>query len=261
MVPDDIMTKVRQALATIEAEEQVRVLFAVESGSRAWGFASTDSDFDVRLIYIHRPEWYLSIDTDERRDVIEKMLPDDIDLSGWDIRKASRLFAKSNPPLLEWLDSPIVYRDDPLFTSALRGLLPAYYSPAACMHHYLRMARNDTSAYLRGPLVRWKKYFYVLRPLLACRWIEQDRGPVPMLFSTLLETITDQPALRATIDDLLARKMASSEMGEGPPIVSIHDFANSEMSRLEAVAAGMAKLPVDLEALNDLFRVTLRRVW
>src|SRR6186997_1931414 len=118
--------KIETVLADIEREEWVRICLAVESGSRAWGFASTDSDYDVRFVYAHPRDWYLSIDLESRRDVIERPLTDEVDLAGWDVRKAMGLFAKSNPPLLEWLDSPIVYADDGRFAAALRGLLPAF---------------------------------------------------------------------------------------------------------------------------------------
>jgi uncharacterized protein len=257
MVSSDVIQQIQREIALIEAEESVRVLYAVESGSRAWGFASADSDYDVRLIYIHRPEWYLSINLKEKRDVIERQCPGDIDLSGWDIRKAFRLFAKSNPPLLEWLDSPIVYREDHEFTSSLRELLNRFYSPAACIYHYLSMARNTEAAYLRGPTVKVKKYFYLLRPLLAARWIEQDRGPVPMLFSRLLDTISDRNDLLLKIDELLARKTAGTEMGEESRIGVIHEFATVELPRLDDVAAKMTKQSVGIEPLNVLFRKTL----
>jgi hypothetical protein len=261
MVSPEVVEQVRRELAAIEAAEGVRVLYAVESGSRAWGFASTDSDYDVRLVYVRRPEWYLSIDLEEKRDVIERQCPGDVDLSGWDVRKALRLFARSNPPLVEWLDSPVVYRDEIGFAGRLRELLPAFHSTAASMHHYLRMARNNHHAYLRGETVRLKKYFYALRPVLAARWVEQGRGPVPMLYSRLLDTLDGPPALRAEIDDLLARKIAGDELAEGPRLPAIHAFVTAEMDRLEAVAAGLPKTPPELEPLNGLFRQTLRAAW
>lgn len=259
-VSPEVVARIRDELARLEATADVRVLYAVESGSRAWGFASADSDYDVRLIYIHRPEWYLSV-SDDRRDVIERQLPGDIDLSGWDVRKALRLFAKSNPPLLEWLDSPVVYRDAAAFTAPFRELLRAYYSPTACLYHYLRMARNTEAAYLRGPTARAKKYFYLLRPLLAARWIAAGRGPVPMLFSRLLDTISDRPELLAAVADLLARKTAGTELGDGPRIEAIHEFAAAEFPRLEAAGAALPRTSPDWEPLNELFRATLRTTW
>jgi predicted nucleotidyltransferase len=111
VIDEAIVEEVRRRLDQVEASEGVRILLAVESGSRAWGFPSRDSDYDVRFVYIHPPEWYLSVDAEFRRDVIERPILDEIDLSGWEIRKALLLFAKSNPPLLEWLASPLVYKD------------------------------------------------------------------------------------------------------------------------------------------------------
>ena len=110
----DTVAVIRSMLADVEASEDVRICLAVESGSRAWGFPSADSDYDVRFIYVRHPDSYLSIE--DVRDVIERPLTDNIDLSGWDIRKALHLFRKSNPPLLEWLQSPMVYSDRPSFT-------------------------------------------------------------------------------------------------------------------------------------------------
>ena len=107
----DVSERVVADLDSIERDENVRVLLAVESGSRAWGFASVDSDFDVRFIYIREPQWYLSIDVEDRPDTIERPLHDELDVSGWDVRKALRLFRKSNPPLLEWLQCPIIYQE------------------------------------------------------------------------------------------------------------------------------------------------------
>jgi predicted nucleotidyltransferase len=261
VVAAEVIESVRRELTAVEAAEGVRVLYAVESGSRAWGFASADSDYDVRLVYVRRPEWYLSIDLEQKRDVIERQCPGDIDLSGWDVRKALRLFARSNPPLVEWLDSPIVYRDEYHFADRLRRLLPAFHSDAAAVHHYVRMARNNHRAYLRGGTVRLKKYFYVLRPVLAARWVEQGRGPVPMLYARLLDTLDGPPGLRAEIDDLLARKIAGDELAEGPRLPAVHAFVTAEMDRLEAVAAGLSKARPDPEPLNELFRQTLREVW
>ena len=172
--------EIKRRLAALEKSEDAAILLCVESGSRAWGFESSDSDYDVRFIYVRRPEAYLSIDLESHRDVIERPIVDEIDLSGWDIRKALKLFQKSNPPLLEWLQSPLIYVERDSFAGRLRALLPDYYSPRNCFHHYFHMARGNVREYLRGETVWRKKYFYVLRPLLALRWLELGLGPVPM---------------------------------------------------------------------------------
>ncbi len=257
MIPPAARLAIESALAAVAADG-VRVLFAVESGSRAWGFASADSDFDVRFVYARPRDWYLSIDLESQPDTVERMLPGDIDLAGWDVRKALGLFAKSNPPLVEWLDSPIVYADDGVFRAELKRLLPAVYSPAACLHHYTRMARRTVNAFLGRPAVKRKKYLYVLRPLLAARWIEQGRGPVPMPFADLFVTLgPDHAGVRSAIDALVAEKQAGGELGAGPPVAALEAFVHPEHARLVAVAAGMPKTQPDRAAVDALFRRTV----
>jgi hypothetical protein len=248
-----VFHNVQRLIESVESHEHVRVLLAVESGSRAWGFPSRDSDYDVRFVYVHPKAWYLSIETDVRRDVIERPLNDLIDLSGWDIRKALRLFAKANPPLIEWLSSPIVYKDEAGFRGELLRLLPVYYQPRSCMYHYLRMAENNRRDYLDGSTVWTKKYLYVLRPILAVRWIEQGRGPVPMEFKKLIVTVDDRDALLKEIGDLIERKRNGEELDQGPPIPVISVFIHEEMDRLSK--AFMKKEPeaLDLQPLQDLF--------
>ncbi len=188
--------EIRDTLDRIETREDVRVLYAVESGSRAWGFASTDSDWDVRFLYLRRPEWYLSVQ--RRRDVLEYPLADGLDVSGWDLKKALGLFAKSNPPLLEWLRSPIVYREAFSAAARLRVLAADYFSPRSCMHHYLSMAEGNYREYLQRDPVRVKKYFYVLRPVLACRWIQMHGTTPPTEFAPWWRTSCRHACVRSS---------------------------------------------------------------
>lgn len=197
------------ALAAVEREHAVRLLFAAESGSRAWGFASPDSDYDVRFVYVHARDWYLRLG--EPRDVIEQMLPDDLDVSGWDLRKALRLFARSNIALYEWLGSPIVYREDPAFAVPARELIARHFQPAAALHHYLGTARTTFHEHLSGETVRLKKVFYFLRPILACRWIEQTRTQPPTAFAELVAADWVHADERTTIAELQHRKQLASE--------------------------------------------------
>jgi uncharacterized protein len=256
---DAISTRIQSELTSLEQSEDIVILLAVESGSRAWGFPSLDSDFDVRFIYLHHRDWYLSID--EHRDVIEKPILDNLDISGWDIRKALKLFQKSNPPLLEWLQCPIVYREQFSFANQLRALLPAFYSPKACFFHYLHMARGNVREYLHGDLVWQKKYFYVLRPLLAMRWIEESLGPVPIEFGRLVEATIHDMNLRQEIDRLVDAKKAGVELDRGPRIPAISCFIEAEMDRLESKTADSPTVAPPVDKLNDLFRDTLAEVW
>lgn len=248
-----IRAEIDLRLHDVEAENGVRILYAVESGSRAWGFPSADSDWDVRFVFVRPRDWYLSVNLEDRRDVIERPIVDHVDLSGWDIRKALRLFARSNPPFLEWLTSPIVYRDERGFAAAMRELLPRYYCPVASQYHFLRMAQGNYRDFLQGPEVIVKKYFYVLRPLLAVRWIEQGRGPVPMEFSRLLATIEDSD-LKGEIETLIERKRRGDELARGPAIGPISRFIISELDRPRTVARPSEKTDRDWEPLNELFR-------
>ncbi len=191
---NEVFQRVQDALTQVEAERDVRVLFACESGSRAWGFASRDSDYDVRFLYVHRRDWYLSVE--DRRDVIERPIADDLDVSGWELRKALRLLRKSNPPLLEWLQSPVVYRRNPVFATEFGALASEFYSPRRCFAHYLHMAFGNWSRYLRDrEQVSLKKYLYTFRPLLACRWIERGQGqPIQNARSTMQpSSLLDSP--------------------------------------------------------------------
>lgn len=257
---DAIRRAIVADLAAVERDHDVAILLAVESGSRAWGFPSLDSNYDVRFVYVRRPEWYLSIDLEERRDVIELPLRDGIDLSGWDIRKALKLFRKSNPPLLEWLQCPIVYVERFSFASRLRVLLPAFYSPRASFFHYLHMAQGNIREYLRGEIVWRKKYFYVLRPLLAMRWIERGLGPVPIEFGRLLDATVDSPALRRAIDELLEEKRAGAELDRGPRVEPISQFIEAEMAHLQAIPEARPSSAAPVNELNTVFREVLAEV-
>ena len=256
-----IVATIINTLEALEKEEGVAILLAVESGSRAWGFPSTDSDYDVRFVYARRPDWYVSIDLEEKRDVIERPLKDGIDLSGWDIRKALRLFRKSNPPLLEWLQCPLVYCERGSLPAQLRALLPTFYSPRASFFHYLHMAHGNIREYLKGDLVWLKKYFYVLRPLLAMRWIALGLGPVPIEFGKLVDATVSDTAVRNAIDDLLAAKKSGAELERGPRIAAISDFIEREMAELEQKTSERGHPAPPIDTLNELFRATLKEAW
>jgi predicted nucleotidyltransferase len=182
-----------QSLVDIEAEHDVTVLYACESGSRGWGFASPDSDYDVRFLYVHRLPWYLAVEP--KRDVIELPISDELDVGGWELRKALRLLRRANPVLLEWLDSPVVYREDTALTAGIRDLATHWFSPLRGRYHYLAMARRNFREHLQGDSVRLKKYLYVLRPLLAAQWIERGLGQPPMRFADLAERLVTDTAL------------------------------------------------------------------
>jgi predicted nucleotidyltransferase len=249
-----------EQLKQVELTKSIKILYAVESGSRAWGFASTDSDWDVRFIYVHDTTHYLSID--EQKDNLEQMLPDDIDLSGWEIKKTLRLFRKSNPPLFEWLRSPIIYYQQTSFIEQLRVLSDDFFNPKSCMYHYLSMAVNNYKDYLQGDLVKVKKYFYVLRPILACCWIEKYDQMPPMEFNIKLDKIIEDGVLKNTILQLLERKMSGEELDKEPKIELINNFLEDKITYFTDYLKEFSfDLKLDTERLNELFRGILKEAW
>lgn len=238
-------------IAVIEKSYGVRVLYACESGSRAWGFASPDSDYDVRFIYIQPRNNYLSIH--ERRDVIELPVNEVLDVNGWDIRKALQLFLKSNGPLYEWLQSPIVYKEDSGFAAELRELMPVYFSHRAGCHHYLSMTRNTFENDLQGSQVKLKKYFYALRPALACHWILEKRTVPPMEFHQLRTLIPDTSWQQA-VDELLERKKKAGEKELIEPIPQFQEWIAAMLVESKEQADALTALTHNTEQLDQLFR-------
>lgn len=252
------------ALDGIERDHDVRIVFACESGSRGWGFSSPDSDYDARFVYVHRRDWYLSVNErtgpgEPQRDVIELPIDDELDVSGWDLRKALRLLSKSNPTLSEWLRSPVVYRQDETLVADLRELVDRNYSPIATWHHYNRMARSNFRGYLRGDRVRTKKYLYVLRPILACLWIEQTSSPPPMAFELLLDRLLPNGPLRDSIDALLMKKRSAKEVEDGPRVPEISEFIEAQLLRMEQSPPALTPGQGSGEQLDAFFRRVLAR--
>ena len=246
-VSDAMRATVLDCLRDLEATHDVSVLFACESGSRGWGFASPDSDYDVRFIYVNRLPWYLRVEPG--RDVIEQPISGELDVSGWDLRKALQLLRDSNPTLLEWLRSPIVYRQDEPWAARFRTLAEDGFSPVRGYHHYVSMAKKNLREHLLGEVVRYKKYLYVLRPLLAARWIRQERGVPPMRFAELAAATLDDRALIDEINALLEVKMRAGEAATSPRWNGIHAFIETELARAQAEAVTQSR-PADMRALD-----------
>ena len=252
----DIVQRLRQ----IEQEHGVRILLAVEAGSRAWGFASADSDYDVRFIYAHPTEWYLSIDSDKKRDVIECPIVHDLDINGWDVRKALRLFNQSNPSLMEWLHSPIRYQQDDAFVHAMWAMIPEVYSPMMGSRHYRSMAKRTFNQHLTGDLVCTKKYLYAVRAVLAARWVEQFDTPAPITLESLLPMLRpEEDDLLPLIPELVATKRSALESGSIPNPPKLRSFVFVETALYHASSiSGDNKQAVD--KLSGLFQATLKRL-
>lgn len=257
MIESNIKNEIMKRIQDAEAEHGVRVLYAIESGSRAWGFESPNSDYDVRFIYAHPKDWYVSVDLEEKRDVIEYEIVDEIDINGWDVRKALRLFWKSNPAFVEWLQSPIIYVERGTFAKKTRELMSEIYSIEKGIYHYRSMAKTNYRGYLKKDLVPLKKYFYVLRPLLSIMWLEKYREPAPIEFDNLCTLISDNEALNNSVKDLLERKKRSLEKELALPVLELNTFIESELDRLEKYSDHSGKRMSNSSKLNTLFHEIL----
>lgn len=221
----DMTQRIKEKLKEIETVENVKILLAIESGSRAWGFESPDSDYDVRFIYVRPQNEYLRLDS--QKDIIEWQLDEILDINGWDLKKSLIQFRKGNATLFEWSNSSIRYLHTQEWDD-LYDVAKSYFSVKSSIYHYYGTAKNTFSSYLQDEKVKYKKYFYALRPLLACKYIEEHHCPPPVLFDDLLNlTLPDQ--LRNGIDGLLKIKKITDEKDLNPQIPVIYEFIKNEL--------------------------------
>jgi predicted nucleotidyltransferase len=251
-----VHARIQTALTQLEATQNIRVLYACESGSRAWGFSSPDSDYDVRFLYAHPADWYLTLD--DGPDTLNFPVDEELDLAGWELRKALKLLRGSNAALLEWLQSPGVYREAAGFRAALQPLLPACWNPRAGLHHYLGQLRRGVEDDLNGDQVRLKRLFYALRSALAARWIQRypDQVP-PMEFVALRELLPS--ALQGEVDELLAQKATADEKTTVPRPVELVAYLQQEYAAGQAARATLpvSRHPEPTPALDAVFRAWL----
>ena len=241
---------IKTKLKEIEEKEKIKILHCVESGSRAWGFASPDSDYDVRFIYARPKDYYLRLD--KIRDVIECQLDDTLDINGWDISKALSLLHKSNPTLFEWNSSPIVYKTTDEWKK-VSDVINDYLVTKSGLYHYLSTAKSNYREYLKCETVRLKKYFYVLRPLLACKWILAHGTPPPMLFSELMESYLDE-SVKSDVMQLLELKINNPEIGEWKRFDRVNEYIERGISEIEEKINSLPSTQVKgWDELNNLF--------
>lgn len=242
MISDAIRSDVRGYLAGIEREHGVRVLFACESGSRAWGFPSPDSDFDVRFIYVHQRDWYLSIE--RGRDVIEIPISGDMDIAGWDLQKALGLARSGNATLSEWLASPVVYQEEPGFAETMRGLLNRTYRRDRTFMHYKSVTEKNLLQAHRGKGVRVKKFLYSLRTALAAQWCATREDRPPMTLAALADALVPDAAQREGIGAIVEAKATLAEKSTYEAPAELVEF-------LEERIAGLAAAEVPTFAAAD----------
>lgn len=249
--------EIQAELSAIEESDDVRILFAVESGSRAWGFPSADSDYDVRFVYARRPEWYLSVF--QGRDVIEKPVSGLLDISGWDLKKSLQLLRKSNPALMEWLGSPIIYRQMPV-AKDYRCFAQEAFLPLAACHHYRSMMKQHIAKSVSKERVRLKVYLYSLRPLLAAFWVLKHNRQPPTRFSELVNEFLPSGEIRTIVDRLIEIKSDGIEadtVARMPALDRYLAYGYAEIERMLPVAAK----PRSCELFNQKFRAFLKASW
>ncbi len=249
-------TEILKNLQQIEKIHDVKIILACESGSRAWGFPSKDSDYDVRFIYVHPVDWYLTIH--EKRDVIELPIDTELDINGWDLRKSLRLLKKSNSPLLEWISSPIRYYFDEHAVNMITILSKIAFLPETSCHHYLAMARSSISGFPDHEHISLKKYMYALRTVLCCEWIIKYLNQPPMLMNDLLFELLPENKLRETIEQLVILKKENSEKFFVKRNTLIENFLHERLDTLNnCIPKNKTKLCID--EFNNVFRKILKR--
>lgn len=231
-VEELVLMKIRE----IEEQEHVRILHAVESGSRAWGFASPDSDYDVRFIYVRDRDFYLSLR--ETKDFLDWELDDVLDMNGWDLKKTLQHFHKSNATLFEWANSPVVYYTTDIWKQLYENTASKYFACKSALYHYYGTARKNYYEYLLEETVKYKKYFYVLRPLLACKWIEKKKCPPPVLFDLLAEGVLEDD-MKPVVADLLQKKIRMSEADRAPRIDVLNQYIEKNLEYYKELSDGM----------------------
>lgn len=251
-IASDIRAEIDGRLDRIEGEEGIRHLLAIESGSRAWGFASPDSDYDVRFIYVRPREDYLALRP--VRDVVERPILDEIDLNGWDVRKALGLMLKHNAVVSEWIESPILYRDTDPFIGRMAELGDRFFDPKGYARHYASLGTQSAKRWLQeGEPVTIKKYFYALRPAMAIRCLRMDPNQRPPMRLQDLMAKCDLPSdLFNRIEELVAIKAKTREAGASSGIPELDAFIAHELSRADEVPSRADPDAFEREA-NALF--------
>jgi len=248
--------KIKKYLSDLEKEKGIKILLACETGSRAWGFPSPDSDFDVRMIYKHQKDWYLNLT--EEKDTIEYFLDNnEIDISGWDLRKSLRLLWKSNPPLLERIQSPIIYKVDKDFLTGINTVAQKTYSRIATIHHYSSMAKKAFEEIENAENYKLKKLFYALRASVACLWILEKEEIPPIEFGKMLNGLVLPANLKTRIGELIEIKSTISETYLHKGEKELLEFIKACIERADNESQSLPASKGQMSDLNDFFIKTL----
>jgi uncharacterized protein len=249
--------KIKEYLVKLEQQKNIKILLACETGSRAWGFPSPDSDYDVRIIYMHQNDWYLSIN--EPKDYIELMLDNnEIDISGWELRKSLRLLWKSNASMLERIQSPILYQADQKFLEGIGEIAASTFSRIATMHHYLSMAKKTYAEILDQEQYKLKKFFYALRAAVACKWILEKETIPPIVFTKMLEGLEVFQPMKERIDELISLKATKSEGYFHTGELLLKQFIAECIEKADHESNKLPSGKGEMEQLNSFFKEMLQ---
>lgn len=250
-ISNSMKEKVKNVLNEVAATQDMKVLFACESASRAWGFTSPDSDYDVRFIYTNPKNWYFNVN--QSRDVYDEMLTDDLDLCGWELRKTLQLFAESNVALYEWIGSPIVYSQNDELLTQLKELIPEFFNAKRAMYHYLAMASKIVRTEMNESSIKIKKLFYIIRSILACEWIGKYKTMPHTLFSELLKDAD----LDADIEEFVIARLKDKEVAVEALEVELPDeIINWLSSQLGLYGAAAQEMPSETKgSMEDLNKI------
>ncbi|TCS94923.1 nucleotidyltransferase domain-containing protein [Hazenella coriacea] len=237
-------------LQTTEEMHDVTILYAVESGSRAWGFASVDSDYDVRFIYHHPVQKYLSLASPE--DVIQLPIHEDLDFHGWDLYKAGQLLLRSNPSLIEWLFSPIVYIEQGEIAKKMRDWALNQVSLKRLGYHYLSMARGNYKNFMMNQQeVSAKKYMYLLRALFCLHWLDQHQSVPPVSVWQLLSNISLASWCIERFHDLVEKKMVQESLLV-PADEQFHSWIMNEIDQFEEKIASFPDHKTQVSQIDEM---------
>jgi uncharacterized protein len=242
------MKEINKVLTEIEQKKKIKILYACETGSRAWGFPSPDSDFDIRFIYMHERDWYLSLN--QRKDTIE-IMDGDLDITGWDLKKCLTLLKKSNAPLIERFQSPIPYFEMDGFKKEFNLLLENYYSPTAVFYHHYSLAKKFWEDVKDAEEYKLKNWFYMVRSMLSCNWIIQDKSVLPMDINGLMKYISAER--KGQIEEMIKLKSKVGEKYLHPKDEELNNWINGLFKMLDSSQSNLGVNKTDMAILNKFF--------
>jgi len=255
-INSSVRTEIQGELLRIAEDNNIRILYACESGSRAWGFASPESDYDIRFIFLHPTSWYLSVLPQD--DGMDLFIDKELDINGWDIRKVLRLMMKSNITAFEWLQSPIVYQTDEDFKAAIWSLSQHFFQARSSIQQYLSLAENSFRRISEESEINIQKYLYVMRPLLAAMWIAQYKSAAPMTFAELLPLLKPFSNIETIVLELWEKALMPNKKNIIKPIQELNDFIQKEINKCNNIADGMEESAVRTDMLDAFFRMVIQ---